>query len=118
MSKREIRKILKSLYDLEDIKYFQEEYNKLVESINNNLSNIQSRVQNTLRLSVESQQEYINYINLLYNAMSESDNKEAVKWLNDNRELLDKILDPLNNVFEIWPEFMQREDVNGKDTQI
>lgn len=89
-----------------------------MESVNNNLSNIQNRVQNTLKLSIVSQQEYINYINLLYDAMSKSDNKEAVKWLNDNKELLNKTLDPLNNVFEMWPEFMQREDVNGKDTQI
>lgn len=118
MSKTEIRKILKSLYELEDIRYFQEEYNKLVEDVNANLNEIQSRVQDTLKLSVKSQQDYICYINSLYDEMSESNNQEAVKWLTNNKELLEKTLETLDEVLRLWPEFTQREDVNGKDTQI
>ena len=125
MSKREINKILKSLNDLEDIKYFEEKYNELLKSIdgvNEKFRTItdkmDERVGTTLSLVLEGYGNVIKLTKELWDKANELEKEQFIAWLNDSTALFDEALHPLDEVLRSWPEYImatKKEDVDGKD---
>lgn len=115
---------MKSLNDLEDIKYFEEKYNDLLKSIDKIKENFDStidvldkRLGNTLQLTLEGYGNVIKLTKELWDKANALEKNEFIDWLNNSTALFDEALHPLDEILRSWPEYIHssKEESDGKN---
>lgn len=118
LSKHDIRKILKSLLELERTKYFKEEMDKLVAELDiANLKNeeFEERVLISIKQIVEGYQNVLQFINKLYRISEANNYTKLVDYLNNNTRELDEVVSPIDTCLRSWPEFVSRSERKEND---
>ena len=117
LSKSEIKKILKSLHELDDVKTYIRKIQELEEFHNKTMNDLDDRIKRTLNNYNTSVKNFHETLKAVYETTEDVNTKQL---MDDSTVVLSEAYDLFNDIIQIWPEFFgEEEDKNDTDnTQV